>query len=249
MQKGKPKKKERLLQDQIARDKSSYLSEWKSHNTIGKVNPVNFFESLRSNLNDDAITVVDDGNHTFLFAELFTNLKPRHYISPTDFNCMGYCVPAAIGAKLANPEKQVIGVVGDGAFLMTCMEIITAQTQKLGIVYFVFNDGELSQISQGQEIPYNRKTCTILGRLKISGIAEATNSIYKEINNDKDLESVIQESLQISANGQPVIVNVNIDYSKRTRFTSGVVKTVLGKFPVEDKIRFVGRAVKRKITG
>ncbi|MCB1190529.1 MAG: thiamine pyrophosphate-binding protein [Leptospiraceae bacterium] len=249
IQKKEPKKNGKLLQDQIARDKKNYKSEWKSHNTKSKVNPLHFFDSLRTNLSDDVITVVDDGNHTFLFAELFTNLKPRHYISPTDFNCMGYCVPAVIGAKLANPEKQVVGVVGDGAFLMTCMEILTASVHKLGVVYFVFNDGELSQISQGQEIPYNRKTCTILGNVNILGIAEATNSAYKEINNNKDLENIIPEALQISANGQPVIVNVNIDYSKRTRFTSGVVKTVLGKFPMEDKIRFVGRAVKRKITG
>lgn len=85
---------------------------------------------------------------------------------------MGYCVPAAIGAKLVNPEKQVIGIVGDGAFLMTCMEIITASRLGLGVVYFVFNDGELSQIAQGQEIPYNRKTCTVLADIQLDGLAK-----------------------------------------------------------------------------
>ena len=49
--------------------------------------------------------------------------------------------------------------------------------------------------------------------------------------------------------GQPVVVDVRIDYSKRTRFTQGVVKTVLKRFPLGDKFRFVGRAIYRKITG
>lgn len=76
---------------------------------------------------------------------------------------MGYCVPAAIGAKLVNPYKQVAGIVGDGAFLMTCMEILTASTLNAGIVWFAFHDGELSQIAQGQQIPYNRKLAAFLG--------------------------------------------------------------------------------------
>src|SRR5258708_27051655 len=49
-------------------------------------------------------------------------------------------------------RSQVVSIVGDGAFLMTGMEIVTAGTLGLGIAYFVFDDGELSQISQGQEI-------------------------------------------------------------------------------------------------
>ena len=49
--------------------------------------------------------------------------------------------------------------------------------------------------------------------------------------------------------GTPVIVDVRIDYSKRTRFTQGVVGTVLKRFPTRDKVRFVGRALLRKVTG
>ena len=125
--------------------------------------------------------MLDDGNHTYLTAELFPVYRSRHLICPTDFNCMGYCVPAAIGARLANPGKQVVGIVGDGAFLMTGMEILTASVEKLGVAYFVFHDGELSQIAQGQEMPYNRKTCTVLGDVKLEGIAQATGAAYLKI--------------------------------------------------------------------
>ena len=136
--------------------------------------------------------VVDDGNHTFLAAELFPVTKPRHFVSPTDFNCMGYAVPAAIGAKLARPDRQVVAIVGDGAFLMTGLEIVTATTYQAGVAFFVFHDGELSQISQGQEIPYNRKTCTVLGEMKLEGIALATGAAFVSIRDDAGIEGGIR---------------------------------------------------------
>jgi acetolactate synthase-1/2/3 large subunit len=233
---------------QIGADKKAYREECYAHKN-DRVNPARFFDELRKQLADDALTVVDDGNHTFLAAELFEVRRAHGFISPTDFNCMGYAVPAAIGAKLANPERQVVAIVGDGAFLMTGMEILTATTEGLGVIYFVFYDGELSQISQGQEIPYNRKTCTILGNVRLSGVAEATGAKYIPIENNAALAAGIEQAFAAAAAGQPVIVDVRIDYSKRTRFTQGVVKTVLKRFPLGDKFRFIGRALARKVTG
>jgi acetolactate synthase-1/2/3 large subunit len=162
---------------------------------------------------------------------------------------MGYCVPAAIGAKLVNPQRQVVGIVGDGAFLMTGLEMLTATSEGVGVVYFVFYDGELSQISQGQEIPYNRKTCTVIGNVKLEGIAMATGARYIAIEGNDGIAGGIEAALAAAQAGQPVVVDVRIDYSKRTRFTQGVVKTVLKRFPLGDKFRFIGRAVVRKVTG
>jgi acetolactate synthase-1/2/3 large subunit len=247
---GKPTNSDRAraVAGQLERDKRAYKDEWYAH-ASERVNPARFFDELRRQLAPDAIVTVDDGNHTFLAAELFESRQPRAFVSPTDFNCMGYCVPAGIGAKLANPGRQVVGVVGDGAFLMTGLELLTATTEKAGVAYFVFYDGELSQISQGQEIPYNRKTCTVLGDVKLEGIALATGAKYVAIPGNERLEAGIREALAAAAAGQPVIVDVRIDYSKRTRFTQGVVKTVLKRFPLGDKFRFIGRAMVRKITG
>ena len=241
-------KEDKGLKEAIAKDKSNYFKEWENHK-FENVNPYLFFKELRNKLNKDAITVVDDGNHTFLTAELFKNLKSKHFISPTDFNCMGYCVPASIGTKLANPSKQVVGIVGDGAFLMTGLELLTAKRNNLGIVIFVFHDGELSQISQGQEIPYNRKTATQLGDFKLKGIADAVNAEYLLLRTDSEIESTISKALEFAESDKVVLVDVNIDYQKRTRFTKGVVKTILKKFPLSDKVRFIGRAIKRKVLG
>ncbi len=233
----------------IKKSKEEYFNEWEKASNGGRVNPALFFRELRKQLDDEAIVTVDDGNHTFLAAELFEVRKSRHFICPTDFNCMGYCVPAAIGAKTGSPGKQVVGIAGDGAFLMTGMELITAKTRKIGVVIFVFHDGELSQISQGQEIPYSRKVCTKLGEMNFEGMAMATGSRYYRMKNNEEIADVVSKALRTAEKGEPVIVDVNIDYSKQTRFTKGIVKTNLGRFPFNEKARFIGRALKRKITG
>ncbi|WP_440876151.1 thiamine pyrophosphate-binding protein [Thalassotalea sp. PLHSN55] len=233
----------------IKLDKVAYQEEWFAHKVEDRVNPGRFFAELRSQLADDDYVVADDGNHTFLTAELMPIHKSKHFISPTDFNAMGYCVPAVIGAKLANPNKQVVGIVGDGAFMMTGMEAMTATNQALGLAIFVFNDGELSQISQAQEIPYNRKVCTVLGNLKTQGVAIATGTEFVEINNDNEIQAGITQAMAFAKDNRPVIVNVKIDYSKRTRFTKGVVKSNLARFSTKEKIRSVSRAIVRKVTG
>lgn len=200
-------------------------------------------------MKEEDILVVDDGNHTFLAAELFPSVRSKTFISPSDFNSMGYCVPASIGAKIANPDRNVVGIVGDGAFLMTGLELLTATTNSVGVIICVFYDGELSQISQGQQIPYSRKTCTILGELHLKGIARGTGAAYLSLESNESIESVLQQAFRISAEGRPVIVDIKIDYSKRTRFTKGVVQANLGRFPLGEKFRFIGRALWRKLTG
>ncbi len=246
---GGPKPDNGSLIASIEKDKRAYLEEWFKHDSKGRVNPARFFVELRKQLDDDAIVVADDGNHTFLTAELMPIHVARGFICPTDFNCMGYCVPAVNASKLVNPDKQVVGIVGDGAFLMTCMETLTAASLGVGGIYFVFSDGELSQISQAQEIPYNRKTCSVLHPAKIKGVAEATGCEFIIIKDDDTIGEGIKNALSYAALNKPVIVDVKIDYSKRTRFTKGIVKTNLERFTIGNKARFIGRALIRKVTG
>lgn len=233
----------------IATAKSEYEAEWRRHDPKGRVNPAVFFTALRAALDDDAIVAADDGNHTFLAAELMAIHTARGFISPTDFNCMGYCVPAANAAKLANPSRQVAAIVGDGAFLMTGLEALTAKAHGAGVAYFVFADGELSQIAQAQETPYNRKTCTVLPPVKLGPWAEAVGCAFVSIGTDAEVETGVAEALALAGEDQPVIVEVKIDYSKQTRFTKGAVATNLKRFDLPTKAKFVGRALARKVTG
>ena len=233
----------------IAKDKRAYRDAWLAHDSKGRVNPQRFFAALRARLPDDGIVVADDGNHTFLVAELMPIHAPRAYFSPSDFNSMGYCIPAVIGAKLARPERTVVGIVGDGAARMTGLEMATAVAQKAGVAWFVFNDGELAQIAQAQETPYNRKTCTVLPELDVEGLARANRVAFLAMRNDADVDRVIAEALDSAARGEPVLVDVRIDYSKRTRFTEGVIRTNLKRFGIADQARLVGRALWRRVSG
>ncbi|TVR77171.1 MAG: thiamine pyrophosphate-binding protein [Chitinophagaceae bacterium] len=245
----KPDRDIKVFSAQIASDKEKYFSEWEKHNSKDRVNPYLLFKNLRNQIADDAFVLTDDGTHTFLTEELMPSYLPGHFLSPSDFNCMGYCVPATIAVKLAHPDKDVVGIVGDGAFMMTCMEIVTAAANKIGSVHIIFNDGELGQIAQFQQIPLNRKTCTVLGKVNFEGVAMATGAHYIRLDDNSKIEESVKESLQTSAKGIPVILDVVVDYSKKTKFSLGVVKTNLGRFSFKDKLRFLGRAVKRHAFG
>ncbi|MDG1818342.1 MAG: thiamine pyrophosphate-binding protein [Porticoccaceae bacterium] len=233
----------------IASDKSDFKQEWHSHNSKQRVNPALFFDKLQTALKDDAIIITDDGNHTFLAAELMPINNPRGFISPSNFNAMGYCVPAVNAAKLANPDKQVIGIVGDGAMLMSGMEALTAVREKLGTLYCIFNDGHLSRISHSQEIAYNQKTCTQLGNVNWGAFADALECGYFSINNNNEIDTALRRALETIAHGQPVFIDIAIDYSKRSHYAQGVEKATLAGFSGKDKLRLVSRAIVRKIMG
>jgi acetolactate synthase-1/2/3 large subunit len=234
---------------QIAADKKAYRESWYQHDSKDRVNPALYFDELRSQLSDDAHIVVDDGNHTFLTVELMPIHQAYGFISPTDFNCMGYATPAAIAVKMAKPNREVHAIVGDGAFMMTATELATAVAQNLGLVIGVFNDGELSQIAQAQQIPYSRKTCTVLPQTKLKGLAMATGAEYVRIENNDEIKSGLTKARALAQEDKAVILDINIDYSKATAFTEGAVKTNLKRMPLPTKVRMVGRALVRKVTG
>jgi len=237
------------LAARIARDKQAYRDEWLRHDSGDRVNPLRFYDELRRRVPDDAIVVLDDGNHTYLTAELFPIRRGGRVLVPTDFNAMGYAVPAAIGAKLAQPAKEVFAIVGDGCFMMSCMEIVTATVRSLGIVWYVFSDGALSQIAQAQQMPYNRKPCTTLGGLDVEGVAAATGAAYVAMDCEARVGPAIDEARRLAREGRPTIVDVRIDYSKRTAFTSGTAASTFRRFPLSQRIRFATRALVRRATG
>jgi acetolactate synthase-1/2/3 large subunit len=113
----------------------------------------------------------------------------------------------------------------------------------------VFNDGELAQIAQAQEAPYQRRTCTTVGALNYEAFASATGSEYVLIDDNTAIASGVNSALHAMAAGKPVLVDVRIDYSKKTRFTKGTLKTNLKRFDTRNKLRIVGRALTRKLFG
>jgi acetolactate synthase-1/2/3 large subunit len=235
------------MKAQIKSDKEAYFESW-ANTKFNGVNPAVFINALSAEMDADDYVLTDVGNHTFLMAEHFIVKKAGHFIAPSDFNCMGYAVPAALGVKLARPASLVAAVIGDGGFLMTCMEIITATANGAGIMYCVFHDGELAQISQTQKLPYNRKTCTVLPDFSLNGIALATGAAYIEITSDEAILPSLRQARLIAAKGQPVIVDIFVDYARKTAYTKGVIQTNLARFPLNAKIRLIAKGIKRRLT-
>jgi acetolactate synthase-1/2/3 large subunit len=85
--------------------------------------------------------------------------------------------------------------------------------------------------------------------VKVEGVAEATGAHFVRMETDADIDDGLEEARTVAASGQPVIVDVNIDYRRRTQMTKGVVKTNLSRFSTSEKIRFVARAAKRHLLG
>ncbi len=81
------------------------------------------------------------------------------------------------------------------------MEIVTAVSQSAGVVFFVFHDGELAQIAQGQTLPYNRKTCSVLGKFNPEGVALATGAGFLAIRENGEIENGLTEAFAMAAAG------------------------------------------------
>ena len=236
------------LRRAIATGHQDVWKEWLSHQSE-RVTPARLLRALQDTLGPETIFTTDSGNGTFLAMECLRLGAPGKFLAPVDYSCMGYAVPAAIGAKLARPDCPVVALAGDGALLMTGLELLTAVTERLGLAVLVLRDRELAQISQFQATALNRKTASELADYDAGGIAAALGVEALALERDGDIPAVLRRVREITAEERPVLVDVAIDYSRRTYFTAGVVKTNLLRLPWRDRLRFIGRALARRVFG
>jgi thiamine pyrophosphate-dependent acetolactate synthase large subunit-like protein len=108
-------------------------------------------DTLRRALPDDAIVVNDQTGLTYWMEYRFPVLRPRTFLYPTGSAALGYAVPAAIGAKVARPDRPVMAVAGDGGFMYSVNELATAVKYRLPIVFLVVNDARFGAIKWLQE--------------------------------------------------------------------------------------------------
>ena len=213
-----------------------------------RVTPAVLFDRLARTFGKDTIYTTDSGNGTFLAMECLRLEGPGQLLAPVDYSCMGYAVPAAIGAKLARPDVPVIALPGDGALLMTGLELLTAASQGVAVAVFVLRDRELAQIAQFQRTAFNRKAASILPEYDVASLAEAVGIEWLRLGRDTEIDEVVEYARRVTAEGRPIVVDVAIDYTETTYFTKGVIRTNLGRLPFRDRLRFIGRAIARRIT-
>jgi acetolactate synthase-1/2/3 large subunit len=171
-----------------------------------------FFSCLRRALPRDGILVTDSGLHQVLARRHFAVFEPRGLIMPSDFQSMGFGVPAAIGAKLGAPSRPVVAVVGDGGFLMSGMELVTAVREAVPVTVVVFNDGQLNQIRLQQFREVGHPHAVALGTPDLEAFAGALALDYVRLTGDP--ETVLRAAI---ASRRPTLVEVEVGDSPAIR--------------------------------
>ena len=234
------------LENLIASGHVAVREAWRKERSPDRVTPWAFYEALQR-LAPEAVFATDSGNGTFLSMEHLRLDEPGRFIGPIDYSCMGYAVPAAVGAKLANPGRDVVALAGDGALLMTGLELLTAADLKAAPVVCVLRDGELGQIAQFQRATLDRDTASVLHPFSLEAFAKAVNCDFLSLPSDKGIEEVLARAFKLSRGGRPVVVEVAIDYSRKTYFTKGVVTANFWRLPWSERLRMLARIASRKV--
>lgn len=153
-------------------------------NGVTPPTPAAFFDALRAALPDDGVLSLDSGWHQMLARRHFRVLSPRGFLLPTDFQSMGFGIPAAIGAALAAPNRRVVALVGDGGFTMSGLELAVAGRERVPLTVIVFVDESLGLIRLQQYREFGHEFGTRLGRLDLAAFAQAVGASYVPLAGD-----------------------------------------------------------------
>jgi acetolactate synthase-1/2/3 large subunit len=182
--------------------------------TRGPGGPVgfDFLGVLRRNTPPDAIFVGDITRLSYLMLAGFPVYQSRTFLHPAGFVPMGYGLPAALGAKVALPERPVVTVVGDGCFLMCGMELATAVQEQLPIIVILINDGSLTLIKQIQHRRYADRFIGVdLVNPDFSQFAAAFGVRCWIVDSDASFEAALREALAL---GKPALLEVRLEAPK-----------------------------------
>jgi acetolactate synthase-1/2/3 large subunit len=191
------------------------IDRWKSRLAESAVFPVEprvagsdpaaFFAALRSALPRETCLVTDSGLHEMLARRHFPVLAPRGLIVPTDFQSMGFGLPAAIGAKLAAPERPVVLVTGDGGLAMCGLELLTAVRERLALPVLVLNDGQYGLIRLDQIRQYGHTFGVDLPALDFAALAAAVGAAYAAPGDD--VTEVVRRALETPG---PTVIDIPV---------------------------------------
>ncbi|ARI77746.1 thiamine pyrophosphate-dependent enzyme [Halobacillus mangrovi] len=163
---------------------------------------------LQKRLPEGAILTNDAGNFAGWLHAFYQFNERNTYIGPTS-GAMGYGMPAALGAKLAQPNRTVVSLSGDGGFMMTMQEFETAVRYEIPVISIVFNNRMYGTIRMHQEMHYPYKTIgTDLGDVPFSTIAESLGTKSYFVKRPAEFEQALDEALGLD---KPVLIEVEMD--------------------------------------
>ena len=159
--------------------------------------PKSLLSELRKLLPDSAIVTTEVGQNQMWSALYFKALKPRTFISSGGLGTMGFGFPAAIGAKVACPDRQVVDIAGDGSFIMSEQELACSVTENIPVTVIVLNNSVLGMVAQWQRTLYDRRYMAVnLGKVPdMVKLAEAYGAQGFRVNSIAEFHKAVKTAL------------------------------------------------------
>lgn len=198
-------------------DWKTTISNWKQEYPLrydrekaDVLKPQKVIELLHKYTNGDAIVVTDVGQHQMWAAQYYTFNEPNAWVTSGGLGTMGFCVPAAIGAQLADREKTVVAIVGDGGFQMTSQELGVIAEMKLPIKIIIVNNNALGMVRQWQEIFYDKRYSHSLltSQPSFVKLADAYGIKAYEATNEEEAETTLQQAF---SSPEPILIDMRVE--------------------------------------
>lgn len=195
---------------------SEYVSDFKI-NCMPRISfedvplkPQQVIKEIRDSINYESIVTTDVGQNQMWMAHYFTSKIPRTFLSSGGLGTMGFGFPAAIGAKVALPESDVVAVCGDGGFLMVCQDLATVKEYDIPVVVCVLDNRYLGMVAQWQKLFYDeRMSHTHLGEVPdFVKLAESFGVQGERVERPGEMEEALKKALR---SGEPTLIDVIID--------------------------------------
>ncbi len=144
----------------------------------------------------EAIIVTDVGQHQMTTSRYYQYKQPRTNVTSGGAGTMVFALPAAMGAKLGVPEKQVVAVIGDGGYQMTVQELGTIMQYKIPVKILVLNNSYLGMVRQWQQLFHEKRySFTEMVNPNFVKLAEAYDIPARKVEHRADLQDAIREML------------------------------------------------------
>lgn len=167
---------------------------------------VEIMDTIRAELDDDAIMVAGTTEVAYWGHLAFPVLKPRSYLTSSYFATLGYAFPTALGAKVGNPGRQVVATIGDGGFMYASSELSTAVQEGINLVTLVFNNGLLGASRADQMNRYQGRTIgTELLNPDFAQLAEVYGALGIKLDDRRDLGPALHDALRAE---RPAVIEV-----------------------------------------
>jgi acetolactate synthase-1/2/3 large subunit len=173
------------------------------------IKPQYVIEEICRQTNSDAIVTTGVGQNQMWAAQFYRFTRPRQFISSGGLGTMGFGLPAAIGAQIAQPDATVIDIDGDHSFNMTMNELATAVQYELPIKVAILNNGYMGMVRQWQELFYNRRyACSFLKNPDYAEVARALGAVGITVDKKEDVPGAVSRML---VQKQPCVVDFRVE--------------------------------------